>query len=70
MITRTPPIVTVDDLPWIIAAEFDEQPGLRLTLPQVRNMWGLSPQECENVLEYLVSTGDLRREGNRYCRPH
>ncbi len=70
MITRTPPVTAVDGLPWLIAAEFDERPGLRLTLPQIRNMWGLSPQECRNILTYLVGTGDLRREGDRYCRSH
>jgi len=69
MITRTPPVVGVDDLPWIIAADFDEQPGLRLTFPQVTVMWGLSTAECENVLTYLVGTGELLRENDHYRRP-
>jgi hypothetical protein len=68
MITRTPPVIAVDDLPSLIAAEFDEQPGLRLTFPQVRRMWGLTDEECRHVLQYLITTGHLVRDGDRYRR--
>ena len=68
MITRTPPVTAVDDLPWLIAAEFDEQPGLRLTFPQVRRMWGLTDDECRRVLDYLVTAGQLVRQNDRYGR--
>jgi hypothetical protein len=68
MIMRTPPVIAVDDLPSLIAAEFDEQPGLRLTFPQVRRMWGLTDEECRHVLQYLITTGHLVRDGDRYRR--
>jgi hypothetical protein len=53
----------------MIAADFDERPGLRLTFPQIRNKWGLSVGECQNIVKYLVSTGDLLCDGERYGRP-
>jgi hypothetical protein len=60
----------IHDLPSIIAAEFDEQPGLRLTFPQVRRLWDLSDDQCQHVLEYLISEGVLIRDGGgRFCRP-
>jgi hypothetical protein len=56
-------------LPWVIAAEFDEQPGLRLTFQQVRRLWALSTPECEAILEYLVASGKLTHDRDgRYAR--
>lgn len=71
MITATRRVaVAVDNLPWIVATEFDEQPGLRLTHQQVMRLWGLSTGECQNVLEYLVTSGRLVfDDDDRYCRP-
>lgn len=64
------PVAAVDDLPWVIASEFDEQPGLRLTFHQVRRLWGLSATECQNILDYLVTSGTLVFDADdRYCRP-
>ena len=62
--------VAVDDLPWIIAAEYDEQPGLSLTFPQVQRMWGLTDHACQDVLDYLTASGMLvHDEDDRYRRP-
>lgn len=62
--------VVVDDLPWIIAAEYDEQPGLRLTFPEVQRLWGLSIRECQDVLDYLIDSRMLvHGEDDRYRRP-
>ena len=69
MIAARHPVAAVDDLPWIIAAEYDEQPGLRLTLPQVQRLWGLSPRQCQDALDYLIDSGVLvHGEDDRYRR--
>ena len=62
--------VAVDDLPWVIAAEYDEQPGLSLTFPEVQRLWGLTLRDCQEVLDYLTDTGMLvHDEDDRYRRP-
>ena len=53
-----------------VAAEFREMPGMRLTAPQVKRLWNLSPGECEAVLGYLVDRGELTCDpAGRYSRP-
>lgn len=53
----------------VIRAEFREMPGMRLTEAQVRRLWHLSEQECDAVLEHLVSCGQLLRDASgRYSR--
>ena len=53
----------------IIRSEFNEMPGMRLTLAQARRLWSLSPEECEDLLERLVRAGFLMRdEHDRYVR--
>ena len=70
MIAARRPRVAVNDLPWIIAAEFEEQPGLRLTFPQVQRLWDLSIPECQDTLDYLVDAGMLvQGEDDRYRLP-
>ena len=62
--------VAVDDLPWVIASEYDEQPGLSLTFPEVQQLWGLTLRDCQEVLDYLTDTGMLvHDEDDRYRRP-
>jgi hypothetical protein len=64
------PVVAVDDLPWVILSEFDEQPGLRLTFRQVQRLYGLSEHECENALGFLTTIGLLvRNDHQQYQRP-
>jgi hypothetical protein len=66
MIAAHRPVVAVDDLPWIVIAEFQEQPGLRLTLPQVQRLWSLSMRECQDTLDYLIDAGMLVHGGGGF----
>jgi hypothetical protein len=44
-----------------IRAEFREMPGLRLTPPQARRLWGLDAPVCDTILSCLMEDGFLRR---------
>ena len=53
----------------IVAGEFREMPGLRLTLPQAARLWGLEPRACAAILDALVERGALgQAHDGRYCR--
>ena len=57
---------------WIrlIRSEFDEMPGLVLTCPQIRRMWGIDCDACNRVMTHLVLSGMLvRRSDGSYARP-
>ena len=41
--------------------EFVEMPGLRLTEPQARRLWGLDPARCATLLDTLVKNRFLVR---------
>jgi len=70
MLAAHRPVVAVDDFPWLVIAEFQEQPGLRLTFPQVQRLWGLSIRECQDTLDYLIDAGMLvHGEDDRYRLP-
>ena len=43
-----------------IRAEFEEMPGLRLTLRQATRLWGMDPASCRAVVDALVGTSFLR----------
>lgn len=43
-----------------IRAEFEEMPGLRLTVPQAMKLWGLEREECERVVEALLQSAFLQ----------
>jgi Fic family protein len=63
------PPPTLQDLAWLIDAEYQEMPGMRLTFAQVRRLWNLSADECTRVLDYLVDSGVLTQdEDHRFCR--
>lgn len=50
-----------------IRRDFGLLPGLALTLPQVRRLWGLPDTECRELLDALVADGFLRvRPDARY----
>jgi hypothetical protein len=54
----------------IICGEFNEMPGMRLTLSQVCRLWTLTPSEAEAVVGSLVKRGMLAvDDGGRVCRP-
>jgi hypothetical protein len=48
----------------VVQAEYMEMPGLQLTLPQVRRMWGLDDESCRQLLEQLVTSHFLRLTAN------
>jgi len=63
-------LTSIDDLALLILNEFEEQPGLRLTRPQIRRLWNLSERTCSEVLAYLVSSRSLRLTADeQYCLP-
>lgn len=44
-----------------IQREYEEMPGLHLTLQQACRLWGLGPEVCAALLEALVLEGFLVR---------
>jgi hypothetical protein len=44
--------------------EFREMPGLKLTAPQARRLWGLDAPVCDSLLHELVDMGFLRRNAD------
>ncbi|MDQ3171764.1 MAG: hypothetical protein M3Q55_16640 [Acidobacteriota bacterium] len=52
-----------------VMSEFNEMPGMRLTLPQAARLWALSLDDCERVMSDLVRAGFLTLDGHaRYGR--
>jgi hypothetical protein len=50
-----------EDLLRRVRSEFVEMPGLRLTEPQARRLWGLDQASCSKLLETLVGDRFLFR---------
>ena len=44
-----------------VRSEFVEMPGLRLTEPQARRLWGLDQASCTALLETLIDSHFLFR---------
>jgi hypothetical protein len=44
-----------------VLAEFDEMPGMALTLRQAARLFGLDPDLCRVVLDALVDSAYLRQ---------
>jgi hypothetical protein len=59
-----------DHLHRIIASEYREMPGMRLTLAQFGRLWNLASTECEEIVRELIERGDLSEddEGRIGCR--
>ena len=51
-----------------IHAEFDEMPGLKLTLAQAARLFHIEAARCEQALEALVHDGDLATDGSCFMR--
>ena len=49
-----------------IRAEYEDMPGLCLTLRQAARLWDLDPAVCERLLEALVAQGVLRQGRSGY----
>ena len=43
-----------------VREEFLEMPGLRLTPPQARRLWGLDGDACQAVIDALVACAFLK----------
>jgi hypothetical protein len=43
-----------------IKSEFNESPGMCLTLRQGARLWGIAPEECVTVVDRLVAENFLR----------
>ena len=59
------PVMTVtisESLLERIRGDFSENPGLRLTPWQFRQMWSLAPNESRDVMQQLKSAGFLRED--------
>jgi DNA-binding IclR family transcriptional regulator len=44
-----------------IREEFEEAPGLRVTVSEAARFWGLDESTCEQVLVHLFAAGFLSR---------
>jgi hypothetical protein len=53
--------LSIDDVLRRVKGEFLEMPGLRLTEPQARRLWGLDAASCGALLETLVEANFLFR---------
>jgi hypothetical protein len=43
-----------------VRAEFDEMPGLTLTVPQASRLFGIEKDLCLSVVEHLIASAYLR----------
>jgi hypothetical protein len=54
-------LIATDDVLNRVQGEFLEMPGLRLTEPQARRLWGLDAASCGALLDALVDAKFLFR---------
>ena len=62
-VADVPGIMSFTSFPSLVdraRADFDEMPGLQLTLPQAVRLWNIGPDDCRCVLDSLVDIGFLR----------
>ena len=55
------PIRSIDEVLRRVQGEFLEMPGLRVTEPQARRLWGLDSVSCGALLDALVDARFLFR---------
>ncbi len=51
----------VDTVVERVRAEFEEMPGMKLTVPQASRLFGLEEDICRTIVERLVHVAYLRR---------
>ena len=54
-------LLAMDDVLQRVQGEFLEMPGLRLTEPQARRLWGLDAAVCEALIGALIDAKFLFR---------
>lgn len=52
--------MNVDTVAARVRAEFEEMPGLRLTVPQASKLFGLEHEVCRKIVDRLVRIDFLR----------
>ena len=57
------------DLCTRVQAEFQEMPGLILTVAQAARLFSIEPNHCELVLRTLVDAGHLASDGRSFSTP-
>jgi hypothetical protein len=57
--------IDLDEAVELIRAEYAKMPGLSMTAKQVRRVWSLSNEVCEEALTSLTRSGFLIE--NRHC---
>lgn len=69
--TPAPGAATIPDgLDAVICGEFNEMPGMRLTIAQVCRLWALTPAQAAAAIGSLVAGGVLTLDAaGRVCRP-
>jgi len=60
---------SIADLLALIRAEYDEMPGLRLTLAQACRLFGIGPCTAETVMAMLIDEGILARTASGAFMP-
>jgi hypothetical protein len=66
---RNPSVMPLEELVWLVDAEYKEMPGMHLTFDQARRLFGLSDADCRRVLDHLVTVGILMEDtAHRFCR--
>jgi len=56
--------MNVDTVTARVRAEFDEMPGMMLTVPQASRLFGLDEALCRTIVDRLVGVAYLRRMDN------
>jgi hypothetical protein len=56
------PVPGRDHLLRVIAGEYREMPGMRLTRTQFGRLWNLDRSQCEEVVRELIARGDLSED--------
>ena len=59
------PPASFDILVQIVRAEFLEMPEMRLTVPQMRRLWHLDDEVCDQVTQHLIDDGFLAEDEER-----
>ncbi len=54
----------VDEWVDLVKAEYLEMPGLQLTKPQIRRLWGLDAHTCDLLLDALIADGFLTKSNH------
>lgn len=53
-----------------IRREFQEHPGIVVTVPQAQSRWSLDKTHCTQAFERLMAEGFLSRIGDMYLWPN